>query len=228
MLNLMLDFIANHPYLVLLNCLMGMLIMTYIGAHIRRYENAYEIPHVLSNAIILVIITVGCGLIYGVSQTRVEVVKEPAYKDLDMTQTFVFNPETEQKKDDTDGLLTKGYQALFGKEDKEEDPTVDTSKTITADMVEYLKDREGLDTTMVVSKDGQKTEQDVLIDEVTVKGDLQRGDTAKITKVSFKKPNVYRFVIFGHEASHTHTDTNDGSVKLTIEVIDNPVNKQFD
>ena len=157
MLNFMLDFIANNPYLVLLNCLMGMLIMVILGAHIRRYENTYEIPHVLSNAIILVIIMVGCGLIYGVSQTHVETVREPAYKDLDMTQTFVFNPKEAKKKDDTDGLLTKGYQALLGKDEKKPDPTVDTSKTITADMVDYLKSREYLSTTIVVSKDGQKT-----------------------------------------------------------------------
>lgn len=228
MLNAILDFIANHPYLVLLNCLMVMLIMTYIGAHIRRYENAYEIPHVLSNAIILVIVMVGCALIYGVSQTRVETVKEPAYKDLDMTQTFVFNPKTEQKKDVTDGLLVKSYQALFGKEDKKEDPTVDTSKTITADMVDYLKSREYLSTTMVVSKNGQKTKQDVLIDNVTVKGNLQKGNTAKITKVAFKKPNVYRYVIFDHKASHTYTDADKGAIKLTIEATDNSVNKQFD
>ena len=228
MLNFMFTFIANHPYLVLLNCLMGMLIMTYISAHIRRYENAYEIPHVLSNAIILVIVMVGCALIYGVSQTHVETVKEPTYKDLDMTQTFVFNPKTEQKKDDTDGLLVKGYQALFGKDEKKPDPTVDTSKTITADMVDYLQGLEHLNTTMVVSKDGQKTEQTVVIDKVIVKGSLQKGNTAKITKIAFKKPTTYRYVVFGHKATHVDEPTEDGAVTITVEAVDNTLNKQFD
>lgn len=228
MLNSILDFIADHPFIVFISCLFAMAITAIVGAHVRRYENTYDIPHVLSNAIIIVIIGYGCALIYGVSQTRVEMVKEPAYKDLDMTQTFVFNPETEQKKDDTDGLLVKGYQALLGKDEKKKDPTVDTSKTITADMVDYLKSREGLNTTMVVSKDGQKTEQDVLIDEITVKGNLQKGNTAKITKVAFKKPNIYRFVVFGHKASHTNGNTNNSRVKLTIEATDNTINKQFD
>lgn len=228
MLNAILDFIANYPYVVFFSVIITLAITAICGAHVRRYENAYELPHVFSNAIILVIIVYGGLLSYGVSQTHVETVKAPAYKDLDMTQTFVFNPKTEQKKDDTDGLLVKGYQALFGKEDKKEDPTVDTSKTITADMVDYLKSREYLSITMVVFKDGQKTEQDVLIDKVTVKGNLQKGNTAKITKIAFRKPKTYRYIIFGHKASHTYTDTDKGAIKLAIEATDNSVNKQFD
>lgn len=227
MLNAILDFIANYPYLVFFSVLFTLAITAICGAHVRRYENAYEIPHVLSNAIILVIIVYGGLLSYGVSQTHVETIKAPAYKDLDMTQTFVFNPQ-EKKKDDTDGLLVKGYHAVFGKDEKKPDPTIDTSKTITADMVDYLKSREYLSITMVVFKDGQKTEQDVLIDKVTVKGNLQKGNTAKITKIAFRKPKTYRYIIFGHKASHTYTDTDKGAIKLAIEATDNSVNKQFD
>lgn len=130
MLNAILDFIANYPYVVFFSGLIAMAVLTIVGAHVRRYESAYEIPHVFSNAFILAIIACGCLLIYGVSQTHVETVKAPAYKDLDMTQTFVFNPQ-EKKKDDTDGLLVKGYHAVFGKEEKKPDPTIDTSKTIS-------------------------------------------------------------------------------------------------
>ena len=227
MLNSILDFIANHPFIVLFSCLFTMAVMAYIGAHIHRYENTYEIPHVFSNAIILVILVYGCAIIYGVSQTRVETVKEPAYKNLDMTQTFVFNPQ-EKKKDDTDGLLVKGYHAVFGKEEKKPDPTIDTSKTITADMVDYLQGLEHLNITMVVSKDGQKTEQTVVIDKVIVKGSLQKGNTAKITKIAFKKPNTYRYVVFGHKATHIDEPTEDGAATITIEAVDNTLNKQFD
>lgn len=227
MLNSILDFIANHPFIVLFSCLFTMAVMAYIGAHIRRYENAYEIPHVFSNAIILVIIAYGCLLSYGVSQTHVETVKAPAYKDLDMTQTFVFNPQ-DKKKDDTDGLLVKSYHAVFGKEEKKPDSTIDTSKTITADMVDYLQSLEHLNTTMVVSKDGQKTEQTVVIDKVIVKGSLQKGNTAKITKIAFKKPTTYRYVVFGHEATRVDEPTEDGAVTITVEAVDNTLNKQFD
>lgn len=228
MLNAILDFIANYPYVVFFSVLITLAITAICGAHVRRYENAYEIPHVFSNAIILVMIAYGCLLSYGVSQTHVETVKAPAYKDLDMTQTFVFNPKTEQKKDDTDGLLVKGYQALFGKDEKKPDPTVDTSKTITADMVDYLQGLEHLNTTMVVSKDGQKTEQTVVIDKVIVKGSLQKGNTAKITKIAFKKPTTYRYVVFGHKATHVDEPTEDGAVTITVEAVDNTLNKQFD
>ena len=227
MLNSILDFIANHPFIVLFSCLFTMTVMAYIGAHIRRYENAYEIPHVFSNAIILVILVYGCAIIYGVSQTRVETVKEPAYKNLDMTQTFVLNPQ-EKKKDDTDGLLVKGYHAVFGKEEKKPDPTIDTSKTITADMVDYLQGLEHISTTMVVSKDGQKTEQDVIIEKVIVKGKLQKGNTAKITKIAFRKPKTYRYVVFGHKATRVDEPTEDGAVTITVEAVDNTLNKQFD
>lgn len=196
MLNAILNFIANYPYVVFFSVLITLAITAICGAHVRRYENAYEIPHVFSNAIILVMIAYGCLLSYGVSQTHVETVKAPAYKDLDMTQTFVFKPQ-EKKKDDTDGLLVKGYHAVFGKDEKKPDPTIDTSKTITADMVDYLQGLEHLNTTMVVSKDGQKTEQTVMIDKVIVKGSLQKGNTAKITKIAFKKPTTYRYVVFG-------------------------------
>lgn len=186
MLNSILDFIANHPFIVLFSCLFTMAVMAYIGAHIRRYENAYEIPHVFSNAIILVILVYGCAIIYGVSQTHVETVKAPAYKDLDMTQTFVFNPQ-EKKKDDTDGLLVKGYHAVFGKDEKKPDPTIDTSKTITADMVDHLQGLEHLNTTMVVSKDGQKTEQTVVIDKVIVKG----SETAnRVSRIEYGKAAI--------------------------------------
>lgn len=227
MLNAILDFIANYPYVVFFSCLITMAVLTIAGAHVRRYENAYEIPHVFSNAIILVILVYGCAIIYGVSQTHVETVKAPAYKDLDMTQTFVFNPQ-EKKKDDTDGLLVKGYHAVFGKDKKKPDPTIDTSKTITADMVDYLQGLEHLNTTMVVSKDGQKTEQDVVIDKVTVKGNLQKGNTAKITKIAFKKPTTYRYVVFGHKATHVDEPTEDGAVTITVEAVDNTLDKQFD
>ena len=228
MLNAILDFIANYPYVVFFSVLITLAITAICGAHVRRYENAYEIPHVFSNAIILVMIAYGCLLSYGVSQTHVETVKAPAYKDLDMTQTFVFSPKTEQKKDDTDGLLVKGYQALFGKDEKKPDPTVDTSKTITADMVDYLQGVEDLHTSMVVSKDGQKTEQTVVIDKVIVKGSLQKGNTAKITKIAFKKPTTYRYVVFGHKATHVDELTEDGAVTITVEAVDNTLNKQFD
>ena len=227
MLNAILDFIANHPYLVFFSVLFTLAITAICGAHVRRYENAYEIPHVLSNAIILVIIVYGGLLSYGVSQTHVETVKAPAYKDLDMTQTFVFNPQ-DKKKDDTDGLLVKGYHAVFGKDEKKPDPTIDTSKTITADMVDYLKSREYLSITMVVSKDNQKTEQTVVIDKVIVKGNLQKGNTAKITKIAFKKPTTYRYVVFGHKATHVDEPTEDGAVTITVEAVDNTLNKQFD
>lgn len=228
MLNAVLDFIANYPYVVFFSVLITMAIITIIGAHVRRYESAYEIPHVFSNAIILVMIAHGCLLIYGVSQTHIETVKAPTYKDLDMTQTFVFNPQEAKKKDDTDGLLVKGYHAVFGKEEKKPDPTVDTSKTITADMVDYLQGREHLNTTMVVSKDGQKTEQTVVIDKVIVKGNLQKGNTAKITKIAFKKPNTHRYVVFGHKASRIDEPSEDGVVTITVEALDNTLNKQFD
>lgn len=227
MLNAILDFIANHPYLVFFSVLFTLAITAICGAHVRRYENAYEIPHVLSNAIILVIIVYGGLLSYGVSQTHVETVKAPAYKDLDMTQTFVFNPQ-DKKKDDTDGLLVKGYHAVFGKDEKKPDPTIDTSKTITADMVDYLKSREYLSITMVVSKDNQKTEQTVVIDKVIVNGNPQKGNTAKITKIAFKKPTTYRYVVFGHKATHIDEPTEDGAVTITVEAVDNTLNKQFD
>ena len=227
MLNAILDFIANHPYLVFFSVLFTLAITAICGAHVRRYENAYEIPHVFSNAIILVIIVYGGLLSYGVSQTHVETVKAPAYKDLDMTQTFVFNPQ-EKKKDDTDGLLVKGYHAVFGKDEKKPDPTVDTSKTITTDMVDYLQGLEHLNTTMVVSKDGQKTEQTVVIDKVIVKGSLQKGNTAKITKIAFKKPTTYRYVVFEHKATRVDEPTEDGAVTITVEAVDNTLNKQFD
>lgn len=107
MLNSILEFIANHPFIVLFSCLFTMAVMAYIGAHIRRYENAYEIPHVFSNAIILVILVYGCAIIYGVSQTHVETVKAPAYKDLDMTQTFVSSTQPTM----TDVSSTSGHVA---------------------------------------------------------------------------------------------------------------------
>lgn len=228
MLNAIFDFIANYPYVVFFSCLITMAVLTIASAHVRGYENAYEIPHVISTGIILVILVYGCFLIYGVSQTRIETVKEPTYKNLDMTQTFVFNPQEEKKKDDTDGLLVKSYHAVFGKDEKKPDPTVDTSKTITADMVDYLKGLEHLDTTMVVSKDGQKTEQTVVIDKVIVKGNLQKGNTAKITKIAFKKPNTHRYVVFGHKASRIDEPSEDGVVTITVEALDNTLNKQFD
>lgn len=227
MLNAILDFIANHPYVVFFSVIITLAITAICGAHVRRYENAYEIPHVLSNAIILVIIVYGGLLSYGVSQTHVETVKATAYKDLDMTQTFVFNPQ-DKKKDDTDGLLVKGYHAVFGKDEKKPDPTIDTSKTITADMVDYLKSREYLSTTMVVSKDGQKTEQTVVIDKVIVEGNIQKGNTAKITKIAFKKPTTYRYVVLGHKATRVDEPAEDGAVTITVEAVDNHLNKQFD
>ena len=219
------SFIANHPFIVLLSFVLTIAILANIGSYWRKYENAYGLPHVLSNAVFCVVIVCGCFLIFGISQMHVEKVKTSTYKDLDMTQTFVFN--SKQKKDDTDGLLTKGYHALFGNSNKKENPTVDTSKTITADMVDYLKDNECLNTTMVVSKDNQKVEQTVMLEKVNIKGELQKGSTAKITKIAFRKPNKYRTVVFGQKASHDNKPSNDGAVTITIEIIDNPVNKQF-
>lgn len=216
MLNSILDFIANHPFIVLFSCLFTMAVMAYIGAHIRRYENAYEIPHVFSNAIILVIIAYGCLLSYGVSQTHVETAKAPAYKALDMRQTIVFKSPKGKSDNESDEII-ENFAYTFGLSARPSDLTIDTTKPVSQEMVRFLQSNERRNITMVTSDHGKPASQLVTIDDLIIKGDITSGNPIKITKVAFRKPVEHYLNLLGTKVQFGNDPEVKGSVVITIE-----------